>query len=117
MNSVTEFLAQAAHYIDAGSRSIVEGLSEDQFAVLVAATDESSGGGEEPGIDSTLVRTHETFADFDASRVNHWSQRGYREELDLAAPAIKYESVQMFKGQPRHSFIVVDFGEYRVVVK
>lgn len=117
MTVVSEFLIEAAHYIDEGSRSIVECLTDDQFSVLVAATNEWSGGGTEPGIDSTLVRTHETFADFDDSRSNYWSQRGYREELNLAAPAIKFEDVQMFKGQPRHTFIVVDLGEYRVVVK
>ena len=32
-------------------------------------------------------------------------------------PAIKFEDVQMIKGQPRHTFIVVDLGDYRVIVK
>lgn len=117
MTSVTEFLVEAAHYIDEGSRSIVEMLTDEQFAILVAATDEFSGGGTEPGIDSTLVRTHETIADFDASRAAHWSQRGRREELDINAPAIKFEDAQMIKGQPCHTFIVVDLGDYRVIVK
>lgn len=117
MTLVSEFLIEAAHYIDEGSRSIVEALTDEQFAILVAATDEYSGGGTEPGIDSTLVRTAETFADFDASRAAHWSQRGTREELALDAPAIRFEDAQMFKGQLRHSFIVVDLGDYRVVVK
>ncbi|MBK9496692.1 MAG: hypothetical protein IPO08_19760 [Xanthomonadales bacterium] len=117
MTAVSDFLTQAANYIDDGSRAIVEGLTDDQFAILVAATDEWSGGGTEPGIDSTLVRTHETFADFDASRASHWSQRGCREELVVGAPAVKFEDVQMFKGQSRHTFIVVDLGDYRVVVK
>lgn len=117
MTAVADYLVEAAHYIDEGSRSIVEILTDDQFAILVAATDEYSGGGTEPGIDSTLVRTHETIADFDASRAAHWSQRGCREELRLDAPAVKFEDVQMVKGQPRHTFIVVDLGDYRVVVK
>lgn len=118
MTIVTDFLAQAAHYIDEGSRSIVEGLTEDQFAILVAATDEYCGGSDsEPGIDSTLVRTHETIADFDASRAQHWNERGSREVLEIGVEAVKFERVQMLKGQPRHDFIVVDLGEYRVVVK
>lgn len=53
----------------------------------------------------------------EASRAEHWSQRGYREEVELAVPAVKFEDVQMFKGQPRRSFLVVDLGDYRVVVQ
>ena len=118
MTTVTDFLTQAAHYIDEGSRSIVEVLTDDQFAILVAATDEyCDGRNSEPGIDSTLVRTHETIADFDASRAQHWNERGSREVLEIGAEAVKFERVQMLKGQPRVSFIVVDLGEYRVVVK
>lgn len=118
MNIVTEFLNQAAHYIDKGSRSIIERLTDDQFAVLVAATDEYCGGSDsEPGIDSTLLRTNETIADFDASRAEHWNERGCREELAIGVDAVKFEQVQISKGQPRHDFIVVDMGEYRVVVK
>ena len=118
MTTVTDFLTQAAHYIDEGSRSIVEVLTDDQFAILVAATDEYCGGSEsEPGIDSTLVRTHATIADFDASRAQHWNERGSREVLEIGAEAVKFERVQMLKGQLRHDFVVVDLGEYRVVVK
>jgi len=117
MRTVAEYLKEAAHYIDEGSRSIVEQLTEDQFNILVAATDALNDGCDQPGIDNGLVRTYETIADFDQSRAEHWAQRGYREELDIAAPAIKFENVQMIKGQPRQSFIVVDLGEYRVVVK
>lgn len=118
MTIATDYLAQAAHYIDEGSRSIVEALTDDQFALLVAATDEYCGGSDnEPGIDSTLVRTHETIADFDASRAKHWNERGSREALEIGVDAVKFERVQMLKGQPRHDFIVVDLGDYRVVVK
>lgn len=39
MTAVSDFLTQAANYIDDGSRAIVEGLTDDQFAILVAATD------------------------------------------------------------------------------
>lgn len=117
MTRIAAYLEQAAHYIDEGSRAIVESLTEGQFDILVAATEEASGGGTEPGIDSTLVRTRETIADFDASRLGHWSERGDREEIDLGAPAVKYERVQMNKGQPRVSFVVVDLGDYRVAVQ
>jgi hypothetical protein len=118
MTKVTDFLAQAAHYIDEGSRSIVECLTDDQFAILVAATDEYCGGSDsEPGIDSTLVRTRGTIADFDNSRAQHWNERGSREVLAIGAEAVKFERVQMLKGQPRQDFIVVDLGDYRVVVK
>jgi hypothetical protein len=118
MATVTEFLAQADHYIDEESRSILEVLTDDQFAAVVAATDEYCGGSDsEPGIDSTLVRTHETIGDFDASRAQHWNERGIRKVLEIGVDAVKFERVQMIKGQPRHDFIVVDFGEYRVVIK
>lgn len=118
MTIVTEYLNQNARYIDEGSRSIVELLTDDQFTVLVAATDEYCGGSDcEPGIDSTLVRTNETIADFDASRAEFWNERGSREELAIGVNAVKFERVQMFKGQPRQDFVVVDMGEYRIVVK
>lgn len=117
MANVQTYLADAAHYIDDASRAIVESLTDDQFAVLVAATDELNSGCDQPGIDNGLVRTHETIADFDASRANHWRERGHREALDLAAPGVKFEDVQMVKGQPRRSFAVVDFGEFRIVLK
>ena len=117
MTKISAYLDQAAHYIDEGSRAIVEGLSENQFDIIVAATDEYCGGTDsEPGIDSTLVRTNETVADFDASRANHWSERGSREDINIGAPAVKFEKVRLFKGQSRRTFIVVDLGEYRVVV-
>lgn len=121
MSKVSEFLAQASHYIDEGSAAVVEQLTDEQFAIIVAATDEISSasekGASEPGIDSTLVRTNETLIDFDTSRAEYWAERGSRQDIDLGAPAVRYEHVQMLKGQPRHHFIVIDLGEYRVVVK
>ena len=117
MTIVSAYIAENTNYLDEGSRSILESLNDEQFAVLVAASDAQSDGCQEPGIDNGLVRTHETLEDFDKSRAAHWSQRGRREKCDINAPAIRFEDVQMFKGQPRHTFVVVDLGEFRVVVK
>ena len=121
MTKVTEFLAQASYYIDDCSAAIIEQLTDKQFDILVAATDEHCGNCDEersePGIDSNLVRTHETLNDFEASRTDYWTERGTKKDINIGVPAVKYEQVQMFKGQTRQNFIVVDLGEYRVVVK
>jgi len=116
MTKVAEYLTEAAHYIDEGSRSIVESLTDAQFAIIVAATDALNEGCNEPGIDNGLVRTYETIPDFDDSR-SKWNERGSRKELAIEAPAVKFDRVQMIKGQPRTDFVVVDLGDFRVVVK
>jgi hypothetical protein len=117
MTVVTKFLEQAAHYIDKNSAAIVEKLTDEQFAFLVSATEDLTDGGNEPGIDSSLVRTHETLIDFDTSRSENWAERGARKDINVGVAAVKYEKVQVLKGQPRCDFIVVDLGDYRIVVK
>ena len=117
MDIITNYLAENAPYLDEASRSIIETVTADQFAVLVAASDAQSNGCENPGIDNALVRSHETLEDFDHSRANHWRERGYRDELNIGVQALRFEDVQMIKGQPRVTFVVVDFGDFRVVVK
>lgn len=117
MTTVAEYLAENARYLNESARAIIEGITDAQLELLMAATDELNSGCREPGIDNDLVRTHETFSDFDDSRAKHWNERGFREEVELAAPAVKFEDVQMLKGKPRVSFIVVDLGDFRVVLK
>lgn len=116
MTQVSEYLADAGHYIDDGSRAVVEQLTDEQFAALAQASEYFCG--EEPGIDSTLVRTHETLADFDDSRANNWSERGDRDEVAFGEYAGRaYERAQLTKGQARRNFVVIDFGGIRVVVE
>lgn len=115
MTIVTEYLTENADYIDAASHSIIGALTEEQFEMIIEATEEM--GGDEPGIDNTLTHTNETLADFDISRMENWNERGLREELDIGEGALKFEQVQQEKCQARCDFIVVDLGEYRLVLK
>lgn len=106
-----------AHYCGDNSTAAIEGLPAEAWPALVAACEELTGGGTDPGIDCDVCKTHETFADFDRSRDQHWSERGGREELEIGGyPAIKYERFQLRKGAPRATQIVVDLGDCRAAL-
>lgn len=116
--AANEYLRENATYIDDVSAAVLEALTNDQLATIMAASDEFCGADDsQPGIDNDLVRTDETIADYDEARLTAWRERGTREELELAAPAVFYEDAQAVKGQQRSSFVVVDLGEFRVVIK
>jgi hypothetical protein len=121
MTQVSDYLAQSSHYIDEQSSAIIEEMTDEQFRILMVATNEMLGVGEmtqsEPGIDNSLTKTNESIADFDNSRAIHWAEQGIREEMDIGIPAVKYDRIQMHKSQPRQTFMVIDFNEYRVVMR
>jgi len=90
-------------------------VTDEQWPSILAALDELNGGAKDPGIDCKLVKTHETFADFDHSRAQHWAVRGTREEYDFGGiKAVKYERFQLHRGQLRETQIVIDLGDYRL---
>ena len=116
MTNATAYIEAATHYLDAADAAIIETLTDNQFAALVAACELQTGGGDEPGIDCGLVKTFETIADFDNSS-KKWAEYRGRETEDCAgAAAVKWERVQMQKGMTRTDFTVVDLGEFRVVL-
>lgn len=110
----TDFLAENQTYLNESSLHVLEAVTDAQFDALVAATEATNNL--EPGLDNSLVRTHETIEDFENSRQSHWTECRAAHRCEFAGyPAIHYRGVQMFRGQPRiHDLIVVDFGDFRV---
>lgn len=116
MSKVADYITENARYLREAV-AVIEGLTDGQLNALIQANEDLNGG-IEPGIDSELVSTTETLDDFDASRINHWNERGNRVECVFEGlNAVKFERVQMNKGHPREDFTVVDMGDRRVVVK
>jgi hypothetical protein len=110
--TITEYLAENADWLDENAADIEQIPAEAWPIIRAIALDE--GGWDEPGIDCDVAITHETLSDFDASRINHWNERGTREEIEAALPATRYVSFQLAKGQQRREMIVVDCGDLRV---
>ena len=105
-----------ARYVGENSAAAIEGLPAECWPALLQAMEEM-GWGDEPGIDCKVAKTSETLADFDASRRDHWSEKGQREEVELAGyKAIKYERFQLHKGATRHDQIVIDCGDCRAAL-
>ena len=117
MMTVTEYLSENSAYIGFDNLGVIEGLTECQFAALCAATVELCGD-PEPGLACALVRTAEQIEDFDSARDRHWSERGKREDISFAGhAAVKYTRAQNRRGETRQDLIVVDFGDFRIVLK
>lgn len=101
----TEYLADNRIYLR-DQADLIEALSDEQFAALVAITEEM--GNADPGIDNKLVKSHETLAAFDDSRLSHWSERGHRKQASAAGfAAVIYSDFQMRKGQSRRAAMAV----------
>lgn len=111
----TEYLTENRAYLR-DQADLIESLTEAQFQALLAITEEM--GNADPGIDNNLVRSHESLADYDDSRMNYWRERGGREEVSAASfDAVIYTDFQMIKGQPRRSAMaVVQFDGFTVSV-
>jgi hypothetical protein len=60
------------------------------------------------------METAETFADYDCS-TKGWREGSYREDNSECFPIRNYFNVQMFKGQARKSFTLVDCGDFCLV--
>lgn len=110
----TEIIGDDVDYMDAASLAALEVLDDAAWPVLVEACQMAGAG--DPGIDNEIALTHETLAEFDASR-NAWSERGEREEIEVSGTAGRvYENIQVHKGARRCNLIVLDFGAQRVTM-
>lgn len=107
-----EYIEENKSYMNEKSASVLEVLTEEQFQMLVAATEKM--GNSDVGIDNEITRTQETLEDWEDSRKKHWTECG---KVTITTGAIFYEGVQMFKGQRRISQIaVLDMGEFRLTL-
>lgn len=112
----SDFILENQDYLDEDSLSVLEIVTDEQFAALVAATEATSSA--DPGVDNDLVRTYESIEDFESSRQKHWTECKTAKQCEFAGfSAMHYEGVQMFKGQARiDNLIVVDFGDFRITL-
>ena len=112
MTKLTAYIEENRNYLG-DSLIVLEQLTEAQFDVLRAVTRET--GNAEVGIDNHPVISHETIADFDDSRANHWAERGSRKASEIAGhQVVFYSRVQPLKGQQRCDIAVVQFDGFTV---
>ena len=89
-------------------------IDDARWPAVLEALDELNCGGTDPGIDCEVVKTYETFDDFDDAR-KKWAEKGSRSELEFSGvKALKFERFQLFRGQPRRKQIVLDLGDFRL---
>jgi hypothetical protein len=116
MGIIESYLIENAAYVSENSAVALSSLPDDAWTLVLAGLEELNSGATEPGIDCDVALTHETLTDFDHARAGKWADRGNRTVLDIGIAAVLFERVQLCKGQPRRSFIVIDLGEIRVVL-
>ena len=111
-----EYIQENKSYLGEDQVGIIEQLTDDQFLAIVNFT--KLMGNTDPGLDNTLVKTHETIADFEEARKNNWREcRKYTASTVKNFPAMLYENVQMVKNAPRKSQLaVIDLGDFRIAV-
>lgn len=115
--TMQEYITANAKWLGERVSANLAQIPDAALPALVAACNDL-GGGDEPGIDCDVIITHESLADFDASRSQHWSEPGVREEVEYSGfKAVSYERLQLRKGTPRVSIIVVDIGDKRVALQ
>jgi hypothetical protein len=106
----TEYVNENRTYLG-DSVDLLEAITDEQFQLLLRVTIEM--GNSDPGIDNSLVKTHETLADFESSSKDWWACSWAR----IKDGVVYYSDVQMHKGAPRISeMAIVDLGEFRVVL-
>jgi len=112
---VSAYLDANAAYIDDRSAAAISQVTDEQWPAVLAALALHSGGATDPGIDCRVAVTRETLADFDAARVDHWSERGHRALLRInGLDCLIYERFQLARGTERRDMTVLDLGVVRV---
>jgi hypothetical protein len=121
-----EFLTKNVKYLSEGSAAALDQVPDAQWAAVLDAAGVWAGGkpGEpavdgqaEPGIECDVVATHDTLAEFDDARLNHWSEQGRRLEITIEGlPARKFERFQLARGGQRKDMVVVDLGDLRIAL-
>lgn len=117
MTIISDYIAQQAKYLDPDSATAMSSLPDSAWPTLLAGLAVINPGATLPGIDCAVVVTHETLADFDAARAQHWANRGGRADCTCAGrPAVHYTGHQKRRGQPRSDMLVIDLGDIRAVI-
>ena len=103
-----------AQYSDENSTTALEQIDEAYLPALNEALEDFQSGADlQLGCDCSVAVTHETLADFDAARANHWNGRGARDDVEVGGcKARRFKNFQLFEGQPRRSgMIVIQLGD------
>ena len=111
---ITEYFKENEDYLGDSAQALSY-LDDSHWPSVLLALDHINTGAKDPGIDCELVITAETINDFDDARLNHWHEKGSRQEYDLNGfKAVKYTKIQLRKNQPRINQIILDLGEKRL---
>ena len=103
-------------WLDDSDAAALDQITEADWPAVLAAL-AALKDASDPGIDCSLVVTHETLDDFAAAR-GLWSECGTQRDLECAdAPALHFDRAQMRRGQPRREFLVLDLGHCRLVME
>jgi hypothetical protein len=114
MTTIAAYIEENRSYLS-DSLVVLEQLTNAQFQVLKAVTEEM--GNADVGIDNSPVKSHETLADFDFSRENHWAECGSREASEIEGhQVVFYNKFQPLKGQQRRNIAVVQFDGFTVTL-
>lgn len=113
----TDYIIENRKWLDENAIIVLEAINDQQFAALAEAT-ESVFFTPEPGMACGLAQTFEGLENYENARIKHWRECGKASKREFAGfPAMHYENVQMMKGQPRISdLIIVDVGDFQVTL-
>ena len=104
-------LGEAARYVDTDSADAIEAIDLASWKALVLGAEELNGDDSVPGLDCNIAVTKDSLGGWDSARSAHWRELGERSEFIFDEhPAIKYEDIQMFKGQQRHDILVIQLN-------
>ena len=113
----TAFLAENAIFLpsDDPSTAAICQIPDTAWPAVVAAVDEYTGGGIEPGIDCAVAVTRETLDEFRQARREHWRERGTEQAMTIGGyRGLLFRSFQLHKGAERRDMLVLDIGTIRV---
>lgn len=117
MTIIKAYLDENRKYIDDDSSAAISSLADSMWPAILAGLQIVNGGADYPGIDCSVCVTHETLADFDASRVHYWSEKGVRIEHECGQyKAVEYRQCQLHRGETRLTQLVIDLGDIRAVL-
>ena len=104
-------LGEAARYVDTDSADAIEAIDLASWKALELGAEELNGDDSVPGLDCNIAVTKDSLGGWDSARSEHWRELGERSEFIFDEhPAIKYEDIQMFKGQQRQDILVIQLN-------
>ena len=118
MNMVRIYLNGNSINIQRATTLAIDKIRWPVWPHIFAALDNLCADAREPPIEYEVYHTHETLEDFVHSSMRCWPKAGRLVRLTFGAyPAVKFLRFQMRLGQPWANMLVLDLGEFRVILK